>query len=269
MDAIERNGKTEKEDKEQKLLDAGKAIRCPDCGAIVTKVLEKCRHCGCNSENLCKKANDEHLVYSFPFGILMGKETKEQTLRNASLLEQGKALKCPNCNTLLTSVASACPSCACPKDTLRTLAFNSKLKITSSGEIIGWMTEEQLKEIKEEQEIQRQQEEKITTKPTVIMINDEYSVNPNAERVANGVAGFILAFSIIVGVFCLIFGIGTAIEYDELPEGIPFIGAGLIIILIGIIAWASIKLFVNISRNLYNINDSIKRLYTYVMQQKS
>lgn len=172
-------------------------------------------------------------------------EVKRTQEEEQELLEKGKAIRCPNCDGILTNVKKACPNCGYSDTSQFEKAAKQRGLLTSfDGDLVGRGAGYANRNV-----------------------NEPYEVNPNAERVANGVAGFILVFSIIVGTICIILGIVLASDY--MPQaGIPLVGAGVILILLGIVAWASIKLFVNISRSLYNINDSIQRLHTLVEQKK-
>lgn len=89
----------------------------------------------------------------------------------------------------------------------------------------------------------------------------KYSVNPGAERVANTVAQVVLWLFNIFGIITVIAGIAMAEEggYME-ATGITSIIAGVILLIIGIIVWAGLKMFVNMSRNLYNINDVLHEI---------
>lgn len=178
------------------------------------------------------------------------KRTKEE---EKELLAKGKAIRCPNCDGILTNISKPCPNCGC-SDTLKfqKIAKKEYLHVSPDG-TLGYFTGGHSSDT--------------SNTPSPVVSELRYEVNPDAERVANGVAGFILALSIIVGAICIILGLVAAADWTP-QAGVPLIGAGIILIVVGIIAWASIKLFVNISRSLYNINDSIQRLHTLVEQKK-
>lgn len=87
----------------------------------------------------------------------------------------------------------------------------------------------------------------------------KYAVSPAAENTVNTVAGILLAIGIlgaVIGFF------GGVIEFtdDEAAAGWGFIGGGVVIFLAGLLEWAFLKVFVNISRNLYNINDVLHEI---------
>ena len=80
-------------------------------------------------------------------------------------------------------------------------------------------------------------------------MENRYCVNPNAENVCNVVAIVFLIVSIICALASLIFAL------DGNAFGI--LGA-FIFIIVGVVSWASLKVVVNISRSLYNINDALR-----------
>lgn len=82
-------------------------------------------------------------------------------------------------------------------------------------------------------------------------MENRYYVNTNAENVCNVVAIVFLIVSIICALVCLLAGLAS----DAIIYG--FLGA-VIFVIIGIVSWASLKVVVNISRSLYNINDVLR-----------
>ena len=172
------------------------------------------------------------------------KRTKEEELK---LLEQGKAIRCPNCDAVLTNVNRICPSCGF-SDTLKLqrVARRSNLHYSSDGNL-------------------EPESNFYYTSSTADVKNHE--VNPVAEGVADGVAGFLLAICIIIATLFLGYGIYTCSNI-AVQAGLPLIGAAVAIFISGLISWATIKLFVNISRNLYNIDDSIRNLYRLIEKKK-
>ncbi len=88
----------------------------------------------------------------------------------------------------------------------------------------------------------------------------KYSVNPNAENVLNGVAATILVIGWIFGIVGIIAGIAAAIDQGEWFYALAgFLGGGLILLTFYIV-WAELKVIINISRSLYNINDELESL---------
>jgi len=87
----------------------------------------------------------------------------------------------------------------------------------------------------------------------------KYAVNPSAENTVSTVASILLA----VGIICLVVGFfGALIEFaeDETAIGWAFLGGGLLLFLASWLEWAFLKMLVNISRNLYNINDVLHEI---------
>ncbi len=84
--------------------------------------------------------------------------------------------------------------------------------------------------------------------------NEKYSVNPAAESISSAVASVVLAVSLILAVICLI--ASFAAGGDMLPA---LLLSGVAIAVIGLISWASMRMLVNISRSLYNINDALRK----------
>lgn len=103
--------------------------------------------------------------------------------------------------------------------------------------------------------------EKPTSTPPVedTIAVSKYSVNPAAENTVNVVAVVLLVIGIIGAAVGLIGGLVMFAE-DEAGTGWAFFGIGLALFLTGLLEWAFLKVFVNISRNLYNINDALHEL---------
>ena len=87
----------------------------------------------------------------------------------------------------------------------------------------------------------------------------KYAVSPAAESTVSTVAGILLGIGILAAVIGFFGGI---IEFgdDESAAGWAFLGGGLLVFLTGVLEWAFLKVFVNISRNLYNINDVLHEI---------
>ncbi len=153
-------------------------------------------------------------------------------------------IKCPKCGKEVSDRAKQCPNCGCPEPANQpTVAKEEEKELIANGRAIRYPN-------------CGCSDTSNSPSPTVNEIR--YEVNPDAERVANSVAQALLWVHLILGIGSIVVGIVLGIEDDELLFAL--IPIGVAFVLIGIIVWASIKLFVNISRNLYNINDSIQRL---------
>ena len=90
----------------------------------------------------------------------------------------------------------------------------------------------------------------------------KYAVNPSAESTVNGIASFLLIMGCIACFICLIVGMGQLSDsgYGHKTIGWTTILTGIIVFVISLIQWAFMKVFVNISRNLYNINDILHQI---------
>lgn len=86
----------------------------------------------------------------------------------------------------------------------------------------------------------------------------KYPVNPGAENTINAVATVLLVVGIVASVACAVFGFVAMAALGD-PEA-WWIGiiAGALLLLASFVQWASVKVIVNISRSLYNINASIQ-----------
>lgn len=85
----------------------------------------------------------------------------------------------------------------------------------------------------------------------------KFPVDPKAETVLNVFAVVLLVIGIIGGFFCLIAGLVQLSDPYFGGVGWGLVLTGIFIALIGLLQWAALKVLVNISRNLYNINASI------------
>ncbi len=88
----------------------------------------------------------------------------------------------------------------------------------------------------------------------------KYSVNPNAEYVLSGVATAILVIGWIFAIAGIIVGIVAAAEQGEWAYFLAGVLGGGLILLVFYIIWAELKVIINISRNLYNIQDELENL---------
>jgi len=90
--------------------------------------------------------------------------------------------------------------------------------------------------------------------------NSSYeSVNSDAETILNIVAISILCGGIFISVFLFIMGI-TALEGREKTTGTIILAGGALNLIFSIIQWAFAKVFINMSRNLFNLNTRIKEM---------
>ena len=146
----EESTKAEKEtanERIQRLIQEGKAMRCPSCNTILNNVYKNCLSCGYVKKLLLEKANNQHLIISSD-GTLIGRKTeddirKEQEEKEQQLIEEGKAIRCPSCNSILNNVNNPCPQCGCT-DGLLQKAQNENLIIREDGTIDGRKTKEML-----------------------------------------------------------------------------------------------------------------------------
>lgn len=89
------------------------------------------------------------------------------------------------------------------------------------------------------------------------MTENRYSVNPAAESVCSAVAAILLTLFIIGAVVLIILGVVAFVDGDT-TYGLIFCGGATICFIVGLFNWASMKMLINISRSLYNINDAIR-----------
>lgn len=95
---------------------------------------------------------------------------------------------------------------------------------------------------------------------------NSYSVNSKAESVLNVVAVIVLIGGIIagLGVFISCMQIASS-PYAEFIDGEVYIlygilGAPLIFCVCGLLPWAGIKVYINMSRNLFAIREEVHQL---------
>lgn len=80
----------------------------------------------------------------------------------------------------------------------------------------------------------------------------EHEVNPAAEAISSTVAAIVLIISLLLA-FGLVIGGIFSLRDSEI--GGILIASGIVVGVAGVIMWASLKVIVNISRSLYNINE--------------
>lgn len=90
------------------------------------------------------------------------------------------------------------------------------------------------------------------------MVYNQFQVNPTAENVGNAVAKVILTTFIILAIICFIAGL-VGLFSSSILTGAILLLCSILVVTIGLICWAAIKIFVNISRSLYNINDILRQ----------
>lgn len=92
--------------------------------------------------------------------------------------------------------------------------------------------------------------------------NREYLVNPSAESILSSVAGVILAFGWVLAIIGIAVGIFAAKEEGVIIYAIAGVVGGAIILFSFYVLWAQLKVIVNMSRSLYNINDALDKIST-------
>lgn len=86
-----------------------------------------------------------------------------------------------------------------------------------------------------------------------------HSTNATAETIINVLAALLLIAGVIGGFALIIEGANSSGGYyDAGPAQIVF---GIIVIFISVIQWAFVKIIINISRNLFNINEFLRERF--------
>lgn len=94
-------------------------------------------------------------------------------------------------------------------------------------------------------------------------IDDAFPVKHGAEAVMSAVASIILVFSWLGGLILFFLGIIGLIYADDASGvgrwssgvlGVRMIILGIVLVVVGYLQWASLKVIVNISHNLYRIS---------------
>ena len=99
-----------------------------------------------------------------------------------------------------------------------------------------------------------------------------HSTNAAAETVLNALAELLLIAGLIGGAILIWVGVSvTSIDSHYFSYyweegirtilGISVIIIGVIVIIASIIQWASMKIYINISRNLFNINEFLRKRF--------
>ncbi len=89
-------------------------------------------------------------------------------------------------------------------------------------------------------------------------MENNYKVNSGAETVLNVLNTVLFVLFTLLSIAMV--GIGIAQQGDGNPYGIAVIVGGVVVFLSGLVSWAALKVVINISRNLFNINDAIRAL---------
>lgn len=85
------------------------------------------------------------------------------------------------------------------------------------------------------------------------------SVNSSAENVLNTVATIGLCVGIVASIILLFTGFGQLGDWNERDKIIGSIlcGVSVLTLILSLIQWAFVKTFINISRNLFNLNHKV------------
>lgn len=127
------------------------AVICPKCFYRIVDITKPCAHCGCSVEeiNAAIKRREEESAKAEE-----EKNNKEEAAkaRIAQLIQEGKAMRCPSCNTILNNVYKNCLSCGFSKKSLLERANNQHLIISPDGTLIGRKTEDEIRKEEEAKE---------------------------------------------------------------------------------------------------------------------
>lgn len=93
--------------------------------------------------------------------------------------------------------------------------------------------------------------EKQPVNEKVVSNHGHYKVDPSAEGVVNSVATINLVIGIVVGVMMIPISLSR--------ESWALFGIGVGVFFVCLVGWAFLKLLVNISHNLYNINEALRK----------
>lgn len=93
--------------------------------------------------------------------------------------------------------------------------------------------------------------EKQPVNEKVVSNHEHYKVDPSAEGVVNSVATINLIIGIVVGVLM--------IPISMSHESWALFGIGVGVFFVCLVGWAFLKLLVNISHSLYNINEALRK----------
>lgn len=134
------------------------------------------------------------------------------------LINTNAKFVCPECGQGLIHNLNDCPICGCPKEHLKSVDYSTR------------------------------------TSPTL-----ESSNNFHAELIVNSLATVVLSLGIVLGFFALLGGIYAIVEAPMGEAiGAMIIVMGFLLFLICLIAWAVIRLLVNVSYRLTKIDNKQK-----------
>jgi len=103
---------------------------------------------------------------------------------------------------------------------------------------------------------------------TDIPMNNELKTNRSAESILDAVISIVLGFCVVFSILLIVLGIAVLVQRPGLGDVDAIdilVGVGVIIFAIvnlvgGLISWASIKMWINMSRNLFNINNKVEMI---------
>lgn len=95
--------------------------------------------------------------------------------------------------------------------------------------------------------------------PVSASVTKNESVNAMAEDVLNTVTTIVLWVGIISAVIMFFAGVMVMADYEE-ALGIGLIVGSILVLVISLIQWAFSKTFINISRNLFNLNYKLENI---------
>ena len=87
--------------------------------------------------------------------------------------------------------------------------------------------------------------------------NKNYSVNPKAESILDGIATTVLIIGWLIAIAGAFVGIMAAYEEEVVGYAVLGVLGGALILLIFYVIWARLKVIVNMSRNLFNIHEAL------------
>ena len=161
---------------------------------------------------------------------------------------------CPGCGMRIEDTSNDCPNCHCPP--LRLIIHEKQVMKKFGEDYDEWSAKQNNDKINQDRIADNNSEPDSNPDTNkVFNANSNFGrieVNPLSESVGQTVAQCFLWFSIIIGSICIITGL-------SLGEDILLLTiCGVLIAFSGLLSWAVIKILVNISRSLYDINDALR-----------